>query len=83
MGLTNGTNNYGLQILGYTPTGLPYISPLQMAEAIYGEPVGTARVSADYTDRSLGVVTDSSKSGITARPSIKSLSAYCFYAIKY
>lgn len=77
LGLTNGSTNYGIcpnggsnMIIGWT--------------GLYGTNVGSTPTGS-YTggNNALGIATDSSKSGITARPSIKSLSAYVFYCIKY
>ena len=74
--MTDGTNNLGLTTYSN--------NLLEPNKNNYGTSVGSARSGSNgLASISIGITTDSSKSGITARPSIKSLSAYVFYCIKY
>ena len=62
LGLTNGTKNYGLQSMGYTPNA--NINPLNMSSSVYGTPVNTNMGTAEYTNKTLGVAIDPTKSGL-------------------
>ena len=75
LGLTDGTNQYGIGTA--SATGI-------WAGNNQGNSISTTGfVSGGIAGQQLGLTTDGSKSGITARPSIKSLSAYVRYCIKY
>lgn len=76
VGWTNGTDNFGTIMSD---------NYFRCSTNGYGTNVGTTNDRGETTvnHKMSGIVQDSSKSGITARPSIKSLSAYVFYCIKY
>lgn len=59
LGLTDGTNTYGLQNL----TGSAYLG---QDDAAYGVSAGTVPVAGNVINKTLGVTTDSEKSGLVA-----------------
>lgn len=64
LGLTDGTRNLGIISLANQA-----VDNVFGAVNTYGQPVGTLRVNSDFgSDRSLGVTTDPTKSGITLEP---------------
>lgn len=65
LGFTDGTNNYGLQGYGYTPSGYD-VSPAQLGAGSYGKSVGSSRSGASASGITYGVTTDPAKSGIVA-----------------
>ena len=77
LGVTDGTDNMGFQCVGYTPGY--NVNPCQIRKSMYGTDVGTTTGFSEYgNSRTIGVTTDSSKSGI-----ISDISSTVNYAIKY
>jgi hypothetical protein len=71
LGLTDGTNNYGLQRDYYSSTG----SYNQVHTGSYGKDIGASRVSnTNSVTTTLGITLDSTKSGIIADTSSLTLS---------
>ena len=64
LGLTNGTNNYGLIPLG---VGQDQASRLAAQTGTYGKNIGTGTSGSNTSNaKTLGVTTDPTKSGIVA-----------------
>lgn len=77
LGITNGTNNYGLQTGSST-----YVGFAQTKLSLYGTNVGTAGGTPDGSGQiAVGITTDPTKSGVIAQSNVDELKVVYFIQI--